>query len=265
LVEKGLADENVWHLAAKELNLDGTGRIDLLFIDDACRPILVETKLITNPEARRQVVTQVAEYNLQLSRSTTGRLLRGGVTEALRDREDEIDDYLRRGDVDLLIVGDAFDERAIRLASAIFADQVTNRATLTFIELCAYRSERAADGIFLVPRVRHVLSAETRHVIEVRVLAPERDLSAEVEVEVKPPAPAASAGRATLRSEELMTHIAARGKAARDAARKLLEQLPSSLGAQVYFRRNGASVRLKDPRGTDQLLTLYVVSAHGTF
>ena len=42
------------------------GQMDLLFLDDAGRLLIIECKLIQNPEARRDVVAQVLEYSSRI-------------------------------------------------------------------------------------------------------------------------------------------------------------------------------------------------------
>ncbi|HEV2069721.1 MAG TPA: hypothetical protein VGR26_08010 [Acidimicrobiales bacterium] len=91
----------------------GSGSADLLAIEDAGRPVVIEIKLAQNPEARRAVVAQVLSYASFLKGPVGGRARRAACTASRQARLDgrdgrrvrgavRPDDVLRRGGVPLL-------------------------------------------------------------------------------------------------------------------------------------------------------------------
>jgi hypothetical protein len=162
-------DGEEWYYAGSEVRVTGIGKVDLLFIDDAGRPILIETKLFRNPDARRQVVTQVSEYafHLAAARATTLLSDREHAPE-LDDLIQDVDDHLRRGVLTLVIVGDAIDDRAIRLAEALLGASRPEQMSLAFVELAFFADTTAPDSSawVLAPYLRKGLVAEVREVFE---------------------------------------------------------------------------------------------------
>ena len=111
-----------------ELNTPA-GPIDILLITPSGLPVLVECKLWRNPEARREVVSQILDYAKELSRWSSSdvqrevshRLKRDGnpLLDMVRAVDPEVDEQqfndaltanLRRGRFLLLIVGDGIRE-----------------------------------------------------------------------------------------------------------------------------------------------------------
>lgn len=103
----------------------GAGPADILFLTPAGQPVIIETKLWRNPEARREVVAQILDYAKELTgwtfetldqRAAAAAKLRPGILiECLRrfapgaDEAafvDGVNRCLRTGDLMLLIVGD---------------------------------------------------------------------------------------------------------------------------------------------------------------
>jgi hypothetical protein len=117
-----------------ELNTPA-GPIDNFMVTSSGLPVLVECKLWRNPEARREVVSQILDYAKELSRWSSSdvqrevshRLKRGGnplldmvrVADPLVDEQqfnDALTANLRRGRFLLLIVGDGIREGVERIA-----------------------------------------------------------------------------------------------------------------------------------------------------
>jgi len=55
------------HLLGTEVYLPSRNRLDLFLMDESGLPIIVETKLFRNPEAKRKVVAQVFDYLSEMS------------------------------------------------------------------------------------------------------------------------------------------------------------------------------------------------------
>jgi hypothetical protein len=53
----------------REVAIPSVGSVDLLFLDDTGRLVVIECKLIQNPEARREVIAQLLEYGLRVRRA----------------------------------------------------------------------------------------------------------------------------------------------------------------------------------------------------
>ena len=111
-----------------ELNTPA-GAIDIFMVTPSGLPVLVECKLWRNPEARREVVSQILDYAKELTRWSSSdvqrevsrRLKRDGnpLLEKVREIDPEVDEIkfndaltanLRRGRFLLLIVGDGIRE-----------------------------------------------------------------------------------------------------------------------------------------------------------
>ena len=145
----------------------GTVYLDILGMTRHGRLVLIEYKLWRNPQARREVVAQILEYAALLRRLSVSDLL-----QTLRTRKemtgknplfdlvsarhaetveamltDRIDDNLRRGDFDLLIVGDG-----IRSDTNVVVEHLRdNGARFALIEMQVWQG---ADGKqLLVPHI----------------------------------------------------------------------------------------------------------------
>jgi len=140
---------------------------------DFRRLVLVEDKLFTNPEARRDVLAQVLDYSLNLEEKidvdTLVELLpKQG--EWLEEHRDRIESTLYTGDYLLLICGDRLQERLIRLVDRFVKRADANPLKLT--ELCLVSMAIYSDGAthLLVPNVVNaVIGAERPLTIRVEV------------------------------------------------------------------------------------------------
>ena len=165
-----------------ELNTPA-GPIDILLITPSGLPVLVECKLWRNPEARREVVSQILDYAKELSRWSSSdvqrevshRLKRDGnpLLDMVRAVDPEVDEQqfndaltanLRRGRFLLLIVGDG-----IREGVEAIAEYLQLHAGLHFslglVELPVYVMP---NGDRLVaPRVLARTAVVTRNVVAV--------------------------------------------------------------------------------------------------
>jgi hypothetical protein len=251
-------DGEEWYYVGSEVGLPGIGRIDLLFVDDVGRPIVVETKLYRNPEARRRVVAQVSEYALQLSTLSAASLLEGAdLPQEVLDLSKDIDDHLRRGSLTLVIAGDLVGDRAIRLGEALLGTNRPEQTSLAFVELAIFED---GHGWLVAPLLRRGIVAQVREVFEIQVREGDRILQAAIR-SLPPPV-----GASTVISESgLLDAVATtQGANGRQVAEELLA-FARSLGAEVVFRKSGASVRIEDPGGSGVRATLFVISSKGTF
>ena len=154
----------------KELQTNA-GALDIFMITPNGDLILIETKLWSNPEARRKVVAQILDYAKELSRWTYGDLQRevnkklgtkGNILYELSlktDKEnvlneidfvDAVSRNLRIGKFMLIIAGDGIREGAKNLTE--FINKAGNlNFSLAMIELPIYQSPN--DALVVLPRI----------------------------------------------------------------------------------------------------------------
>lgn len=164
----------------------GRGPVDIALVNGEGYPVLVETKLWRNPEARREVVAQAISYAAAMSGWDAERFAEavarargesGGavasLTRAVQRAEsfdergfwDRLTANLRRGRVLLLIAGDGIREGVHELTDALQAAPHLSFA-LALVELPVYD---LGDGQrLMVPRVPLRTTEIARRVIEVR-------------------------------------------------------------------------------------------------
>lgn len=135
--------ESLTALVAREIVIEGIGRADLLLVDGDGVPIVVEVKLLRNPESRREVVGQIFDYVSALSEMTADELdkcVNGALDVALHDlcRGDDddrrFDDLwgrcaanLRAGNIRVVIVVDSAPDDLVRIVSYVCSKQVDVR------------------------------------------------------------------------------------------------------------------------------------------
>lgn len=159
------------------------GLIDNFMVTPSGLPVLVECKLWRNPEARRQVVSQILDYAKELSRWSSSdvqrevshRLKRGGnpLLDMVRAVNPEVDEQqfndaltanLRRGRFLLLIVGDGIREGVEAIAEYLLLHAGLH-FSLGLVELPIYVMP---NGDRLVaPRVLARTALITRNVVAV--------------------------------------------------------------------------------------------------
>lgn len=142
------------------------------------RLILLEDKLIRNPEAKRQVLAQVVDYarwiqDEEMMAEHLASLPGLAVSPKwLRDRASSINVMLATGDMLLVIAGDDIDDDLLSLARRFASGGLSpvSRNELCLVSLAMYRR---GEELLLVP---HVVSAVER---------PRRELSVRVTVRTK--------------------------------------------------------------------------------
>ena len=257
----GTTSEAEWNLVGQDVRIRGIGAIDILFITGSGRPVIVETKLAKNPESRRQVLAQIAEYGLHLARLSASELLADAEEDpSLTDLMPAIDEHLVRGQLDVIIVGDEIDERLVPLAHKLLIQNQVFSPDLYFIEMALFL--RPGGDVLVSPRLVIAAPVEERRVVK---LTFEGTQAADVKIEpvvFTPPGPR----RGKTDIDTVIRSIRdRRGNSSEELARYLLRILPAELGAEQLCGSSAVSVRMPDPRGSGRLLTLYVVSEVGTF
>lgn len=146
----------------------GAGPVDVLLISSHGRPAIIETKLSSNPEKRREVVAQLMDYALSLQDAAWDDLPPLPASDAAPDPAD-VEDALSTGRFLLVVAGDALDPRALRLSEAVLASHLTSEWDLVMVDLNVYRPLDADGRLLIVPELRGAVLASTRQVVRVQV------------------------------------------------------------------------------------------------
>ena len=171
-----------WYAWRKELKVE-TGQIDVLLLSSQGKVGIVETKLATNPENRRQVLAQVLDYVGHLANRFAEKMpeIPGGADgQPIADRGDILD-ALEQGDVLVIIASDEIDSRVTKLSQSLFSRHLTQQWDLALIDIALYRSLGAEDRRVVVPHLRNVVQSDLRQVI--RVVVEGETPKAKVEIE----------------------------------------------------------------------------------
>lgn len=133
------------------------------------RLVLLEDKLVRNPEAKRQVLAQVLDYAQRAQQEWTTEFLCSQPALAshaawLNRYEKRLDVILGEGDLLLVIAGDDIDADLLRLAKRF----ASANDPLSLNEMClvSLAQFRRGDEYLLVP---HVVSAVERHQRQVTI------------------------------------------------------------------------------------------------
>jgi hypothetical protein len=160
----------------REVSAGEAGSIDNLYLSTGGYPVLVETKLWKNPQARREVLSQVMDYMKELVTkdfewfaqqwnifSKNRNLGSIELMDRLYELSDELDQQtyidrvnraLDRGDILALIVGDGIETKLQALVSHICRDSAHLRYSLGLVELACYHlDDEDPEKLLIVPRV----------------------------------------------------------------------------------------------------------------
>lgn len=250
------------------------GSVDLLLVSPTGYLSVVETKLWRNPEARREVVGQILDYAKDLTtwtyekldkvardyaRQHVGRELSlfqlaqsvadGPLNEAVFI--DTVSLNLRRTRFLLIVAGDGIRESVEDLA-AFLQGTPPLPFTLALVELLVYKAPAPPGALLVVPQVVARTREITRAVVRVEgthiVWAPMR-------MDTPP---------VTLTEEDFFRLLEQNAGPEEVAfARELLED-GRRLGLVVDWGQSSFVLKMRDPGGTGQLLTLLVVDKGGT-
>lgn len=176
------------------------GPIDLVLITETGLPVLVETKLWRNPEARRDAIVQILDYAKEVSRWTAeqfdeavkrARNDRRRSFAVLSDHFDEPDEptyydglsrSLKDGRFLLLIVGDGIRDGVENIVHFLQA-QVGLRLAFGLVELGVYRVPAIPGATMIQPyvlakTVEIVRAVVQREHTDIRISEAERDSAA---------------------------------------------------------------------------------------
>ena len=169
----GLTDED-WYgwdceVPVKSNTGEDIGKIDVLLVSNTGRIAIVETKLVYNPEKRREVVAQVLDYALNLTANL--RVLQERLLPAKAPvKIDEVLDRLTEADYLLIIAGDQMDSRAVRLAATLSGTHSLSNWDLVTIDITMFKkvdSAMSCPDLLAVSSLRGKVVHEVRNVLQV--------------------------------------------------------------------------------------------------
>lgn len=259
------------------------GAIDNLFVSPDGYITLVETKLWRNPEARRQVVAQIIDYAKQVSqwdfeqldthicasarqrsRPEPGLLeivKASGFGAQLDEAQfvDRVTRNLRRGRLLLIVAGDGIRESVEEMADYL---QQTPQLhfTLALVELLVYRLEPLEESLLVAPQVLARTREITRAVVRVEG---SRIESVHVDIDTTTDMARARSRGLPLAEEDFFDLLS---QNVSGDQLNLVERLKSDaegLGAKVEFGEASLIVKLPDPTGSGELLSLLRVHKSG--
>jgi hypothetical protein len=273
----------------REVAAGNSGYIDNLYISSGGYPIVVETKLWRNPQARREVLSQVLDYTKELtskdfewfeqiwqefSRSRYEK--QESLIEKLSNCiEEEIDQQLfvdrlnralRRGDILSLIVGDGIETRLQELISHLCRDSAHLRYSIALIELACYRmdDDSFSSEMLVVPRIIQDVEPVQRAYVRV-------ELSPEIEEKLIIKSVASSENnsppgyvRTILSEEEFLNEL---DKCVDPSIRGKVEQFYNNLCVEMDLEKDFKSaamiIKVPDPSGEKPGASLLSIERQG--
>lgn len=252
--------------------------IDNLYISPNGRITIVETKLWRNPEATREVVAQIMDYATRLifwsytdlennaKKALSPAPLYGKTIyelvcsyypeQALPEKQfiDEVQRTLSNGRFMLLVVGDGIRENVKHMVGSLHQHP---RLLFTFglVELQIYE-HKSFEGKLIVPQLLAHTTEIVRAVVRVETKG-EAKVSIDFEEESKDPKPKR---RRTLSEDEFFEEI---DNPRTTSVFKSLLSFTDDIDAIPGWRSSSVSIRLQDPRGSRQELTLFVLTTSG--
>jgi hypothetical protein len=262
------------------------GSIDNMFLSPQGYLTIVETKLWRNPEARREVVGQIIDYAKDVSHWTFEILedkVRAyneeylhrnvGVLDSLRQIEqideaeeqrvvDTISRNLRQGRFLLLIVGDGIRESVEEMTD--FLQRTPLLFTLALVELQVY--ELGAEGskpLLVLPQI----VARTREIIRAVVRVEGKAIESvhvEVDTEIKEVKTEKQPGKRFTLTEQDFFDALSQSVNQKDMAfaHQIIDDMQSR-GCRIDWKQSSFVVKLPDPGGSGQQLTLFIVTRKG--
>lgn len=273
----------------REVTAGDGGSIDNLYISSGGYPIIVETKLWRNPQARREVLSQVLDYTKELVNkdfewfeqvwqefSKSRYEKQESLIEKLSNYVDEEIDQplfvdrlnraLRRGDILSLIVGDGIETRLQELISHLCKDSAHLRYSLALIELACYRMNNDnPDGeMLVVPRIIQDVTPVQRAYVRVE-LSPEIEEQLLIKSVVSDEDNAATGYIRTILSEEEFLNELNKsiGASIRGKVEQFYHNLCADLDLEKDFKSAALILKVQDPSGEKPGASLMSIERQG--
>lgn len=256
----------------REVSAGEAGSIDNLYLSTGGYPVIVETKLWRNPQARREVLSQVLDYVKELVNKdfewlaqqwNTFSKARNFSTIDLIDRLFELSDEfdyetyidrvnraLDRGDILAMIVGDGIETKLQALVSHLCRDSAHLRYSLGLIELACYHldEENHPERLLVVPRIIQEVEPVERAYVRVE-FAPGLDKQLLVVPIIEPTHDAnVTKKREMLSQDEFFSDLEAFvGSDLRKKTESFINDLINNFGLEPDYKVAAVMLKVPDP------------------
>lgn len=257
----------------REVTAGNSGSIDNLYLSTGGYPIIVETKLWRNPQARREVLSQVLDYikeivhvdyewlEQQWKAFAKVRFNKESLLErlnSLSDNEleeeifiDRVNRALRRGDVLAMIVGDGIETRLQELVSHLTRDSAHLRYSLALVELACYHlgEDIENDGMLVVPRIVKEVEPVERAYVRIEMAPDLEDQLAATSIldDSSDPRPRTKV-RITLTEDDFLDTIEASiGNDLRRQTKEFYDDLIDTFNLEPDFKAASLMLKVPDP------------------
>jgi hypothetical protein len=243
-------------------------------------PVIVETKLWRNSEAKREVVAQVIDYAAKFSKWAFSKFdevckqkTNKGILDFLQDSfdldpeempdEDKIAKNLRQGRFLLLIVGDKIQHSVIDMMAYI--NQYPGLSTnIGMIELQTYQVSGFDNDILVVPNIVAKTEIVERSVVQVTITP---DVAHQIEVEQKIVGTEGVTKRAKkqILSNDAFWEIFSQNVSPRglEVTKDIYEKFDSYPDIEMQNRRTAIVTRIAIP-DTNRRISLFYINIDGT-
>jgi hypothetical protein len=254
----------------REVSAGEAGTIDNLYLSTGGYPVIVETKLWRNPQARREVLSQVLDYVKEIvekdyewlsqqwdsflkAKKIESISLLDKLSELSEDIDqesyiDRVNRALSRGDILALIVGDGIETKLQALVSHLCRDSAHLRYSLGLIELSCYLfDEKDTEKLLILPRLIQEVEPVERAYVRVD-FAPGLDGQLKVMPIVEPATSAKRKKRTTLSEDEFFNDIEETcGSELREKAEVFYNDLINRVGLEPDFKSAAVILKIPDP------------------
>lgn len=273
----------------REVAAGKSGSIDNLFVSTGGYPVIVETKLWRNPQARREVLSQALDYTKEMVHkdfewfesiwkefSFARYNVNIGLIEKLaEDSNEEIEDAafidkfnraLRKGDILTLIVGDGIETRLQNLVSHLCKDSAHLRYSLALVELSCFslENDEGNSELLVIPRIIQEVEPIQRAYVRI-------ELPTELETQLNITSAAENEStkgsgytRTILSEDEFLSELDIKiGRPDREKVEAFYQTLLSELELEQDFKSAALILKLPHPEGDKSSLPLLNIEKRG--
>ena len=258
-----------------------TGRIDLLYVSTNGYPVIVETKLWRNPEAKREVVAQALDMAVAFSKWDFEHLeeqaatysskllskqvsLRGLLEEKLAENEmdygafrDNVERNLKRNRFLTVIVGDKIHSSSLEILKELNKYPALG-CQMAMIELECFSTSKDRQGsLLIVPRIAKRTEILERSVVEVRVT---REGAPEIQVTQEKAPPGPGKPKITLTESAFWDMLKEKAPASVEKARGLYEELRKEPFIEISPGVNGLRFRKTLQQSTQRISLFFITT-----
>lgn len=255
-----------------------TGIIDNLYISQQGYPVIVETKLWRNPDARRDVFAQSIDYAVSLSKwqfeeidlcsrnytKTFGSSF--GLIEWIEEYlhepldvdniffEENVSRNLRLGRFLILLVGDRIRSSVVDLMGH-FNDVPHLAFNTALIELHCYKeTEDNPWPLYVVPTIKAQTQIVERTIVQVNVTINGKNEISSAHEKIKED----NAGRGPLTEDEYWSRLKDQSPESYGVVKKIIEYYRDNPPAFLKVRDNSIAVRVYEPEGGNKLSMFFI-------